>query len=172
MQAVNSGAGCCISTATGPLPACPVAVCNLCTLFGRLFVKTVRPMLSLRCLAVCPACPISNIGALWPNGWMDQDETWHANRPRPGTHGVRWGPSPPPLKGHSPLFSANARCGQTAGWTKMPLGMEVGLSPCDFVSDGQPAAPEKKSTPPSPNFRPMCIVAKRLDGSSCQLVWR
>ena len=22
-------------------------------------------------------------GVLWPNGWMDQDETWHAGRTRP-----------------------------------------------------------------------------------------
>jgi len=36
----------------------------------------------------------------------------------------------PPTKGHIPIpqFSANVRCGQTAGWIKMPLGMEVGLS--------------------------------------------
>jgi len=33
-------------------------------------------------------------------------------------------------------FSANVRCGQTAGWTKIPLGMEVGLDPGDFVFDG------------------------------------
>ena len=31
-----------------------------------------------------------------------------------------------PKKERSPLFSANVRCGQMAGWTKMPLGMEVG----------------------------------------------
>jgi len=30
-------------------------------------------------------------------------------------------------------------CGQTAGWIKMVLGMEVGLSPGDFVLDGDPA---------------------------------
>jgi len=30
--------------------------------------------------------------------------------------------APPPLKGHSSQYSADARCGQTAGWTKMPLG--------------------------------------------------
>ena len=24
-----------------------------------------------------------------------------------------------------PQFSSNVRCGQTAGWTEMPLGMEV-----------------------------------------------
>jgi len=45
----------------------------------------------------------------------------------------------------------------------MPLGMEVGLGPGDFVLDGDPAPPEKKGT--APNFRPMSIVAKRLDGS-------
>jgi len=32
------------------------------------------------CLSVCPVC---DIGVLWPNGWMDQYETWHAGRPRP-----------------------------------------------------------------------------------------
>jgi len=37
---------------------------------------------------------------------------------------LRWGRSSPSLKGHSPQFLANARCGQTAGWTKMPLGMD------------------------------------------------
>ena len=38
-----------------------------------------------------------------------------------------------------------------AGWIKMPLGMEVGLGPGDFVLDGDPAPPSKKGTAP-PNF--------------------
>jgi len=50
-------------------------------------------------------------------------------------------PAPPPLKGHSPQFSANVRCGQTAGWTKMPLDMVVGLGPGDFVFDGDSSPP-------------------------------
>ena len=50
-------------------------------------------------------------------------------------------PAPPPLKGHSPQFSANFRCGQTAGWTKMPLGMEINLGPGDVVLDGVAAPP-------------------------------
>ena len=41
-------------------------------------------------------------------------------------------------------FSARVRCVQTAGWTKMPLGMQVGLGPGDFVLDGDPAPPEKR----------------------------
>jgi len=42
----------------------------------------------------------------------------------PGDFVLDGDPVLPPLKGHSPQFSANVRCGQTAGWTKMPLGME------------------------------------------------
>ena len=38
-------------------------------------------------------------------------------------------------------FSAHFYCRQTAGCIKMPLGMEVGLSPGDFVLDGDPAYP-------------------------------
>jgi len=43
-----------------------------------------------------------------------------------GTRNIVLGgdPAPPPVKGHSPQFSANVRCGETAGWTKMPLGVE------------------------------------------------
>jgi len=73
-------------------------------------------------------------------------------------------PALPPLKGHSPQFSAHVRCGQTALWTKMSIGMEVDLGAGDFVLDGDPA-PRKK-------FRPMSIVAKRLDGSKCDLICR
>ena len=48
--------------------------------------KTVRCMLSDRSLSVCPVC---NVGVLGPNGWMDQDETWHAGRPPPCPHCIR-----------------------------------------------------------------------------------
>ena len=38
-------------------------------------------------------------------------------------------PVPPPRKkGPNPQFSARVRCGQTARWIKMPLGMEFGAS--------------------------------------------
>ena len=69
---------------------------------------------------------------LWPNGWMDQDDTWHEGGAWSRPHCARWGPSSPPQnqkKGQSPQFSANFYCGQTAGWMKMPLGMEVDLGP-------------------------------------------
>ena len=53
----------------------------------------------------------------------------------------------------------------------MPLGMDVGLSPGDFVLDGNPAPYPKRGGAP-PDFRPKSIVAKRLHGSRCHLVRR
>ena len=44
---------------------------------------------------------------------------------------------------------AIVRCGKTAGWTKMPLGMEVGFGSGDFVFDGDPATSRKVHTHPT-----------------------
>jgi len=49
--------------------------------------------------------------------------------------------------------------------------VQVGLSPGDFVLDGDPAS-YPKSGGASPNFRPMSTVDKRLHGSGCHLVRR
>ena len=43
-------------------------------------------------------------------------------------------------------------CGQTVGWIKMNLGMEVGLGPVHIVLDGVPAPPQKRGTAPAPQF--------------------
>jgi len=51
-----------------------------------------------------------------------------------------------------------------AAGIKMPLGMEVGLGPGDFVLDGTPLPLPKKGAEP-PDFRPIFIVAIWLDGS-------
>jgi len=53
----------------------------------------------------------------------------------------------------------------------MKLGTEVGLGPGDIVLDGDPAIPERAQSP-LPNFLPMSVVAKRMDGSRCDLVRR
>jgi len=37
-------------------------------------------------------------------------------------------------------------CGQTVGWIKMKLVMEVGLGPGHIVLDGDPSAPTKRVT--------------------------
>jgi len=77
--------------------------------------KTVRPVLSDRCLS-CPVClsyPVCDVGVLWPNGWTDQNETWHAGRPRPRPHCVGWGPTSP--KGaQPPIFGPCSLCPN--GW--------------------------------------------------------
>jgi len=78
----------------------------------------------------------------WPNGLMDQDGTWHVGSPQPRPHCARWGPISPPKKKHSPPFSAHIYRGQTAGRTKMALGMEIGLGPGHIVLHGHPALPQ------------------------------
>ena len=45
---------------------------------------------------------------------------------------VRWGCGPR-------KFSAHVYCDQMAGWMELILGMVVGLSPGEFVLDGDPA---------------------------------
>ena len=73
--------------------------------------------------------PIFGPYPLRPNGCIDQDATWYGGRPRPRRHCVRWGPrSPLPKRGRGRApskFSAHVYCGQTAGWMKLVLGMEV-----------------------------------------------
>jgi len=53
----------------------------------------------------------------------------------------------------------------------MPLDRDVGLDPGHIVLDGDPAPPPPKGAQ-FPNFWPMSVVAKRLDGSRCHLVGR
>ena len=155
-------------------------------LFGRPFLKRFALCYrSVVCLSVLSVC---NVGALWPNDWIDQDETWRAGRPRPWPYCVRWGPTSPPPKGHSPpiigpyllrpigcmdqdatWYGARPRPGDfvldgdPAGCIKMVLGMEVGLNPPPLPKRGRSSLP---------NVRPMSIVAKQLDGSRWHLAWR
>ena len=60
-------------------------------------------------------------------------------------------------------------CGQTVGRIKVKLGMPVGPGPGHIVLDGDSLLP-KGAQPPI--FRPMSVVAKRLDGLRCQLICR
>jgi len=62
-------------------------------------------------------------------------------------------------KGHSPQFSTNVCCGQTARWIKVPLRTEVGLGPGDTVLDGDPAPPLETGT--AAHLWIMFIVTKR-----------
>jgi len=65
---------------------------------------------------------------------------------------------PPQQRGRSPRpapsqFSAHFYCAQTAECIKMPLGLEVGLSPGEFVLDGDPAPFAKGGRSSLPNFK-------------------
>ena len=62
-------------------------------------------------------------------------------------------------------------CGQKVGRIQMKLGKQVGLGPGHIVLDGNPAPPPSKGDG-APNFRPIFVVAKWLDGSRCHLVGR
>ena len=87
-----------------PKPSCALvsASLNQCR-FCASVCKTVRPMLSDRCpvsLSVCLSCLRR---ALWPNGWTDQDETWHAGL-GPGHIVLDRDPAPPPQRGTAANF--------------------------------------------------------------------
>ena len=107
---------------------------------------------------------------LRPNDWIHQDISWCGGRPRPRRHCVRCGPSSPVKRAQPPPNFRPKYCGQTTEWMKIPLGTEIDLGPGDIVLDGDPAAPHKGHS--TPTFRPMSILAKRLDGSRYHLVRR
>jgi len=107
-----------------------------------------------RKLGVC-ACPFGGSGAgspsnrRWPGPspasmqsftlihpavW--QQKTWAADYMNAGKFRTQL----PSCRGYSPQFSAHVRCCLAAGWTKMPLGLEVGLGPGDSVRWG-PSSP-------------------------------
>ena len=56
----------------------------------------------------------------------------------------------------SPRFSVHVYCGQTAGWSKMPLGMEVGLAPAHIALDGDRDLPLQKGAQPQFLARVCC----------------
>jgi len=93
---------------------------------------------------------------------MHQDATWYGGRTPPRGLCVIGDPALPSQKGggawgRSPKFSAHVYCGQTAGWIKMALGMEVGLGPVHIVLDGDTAAFPKKGAEPPPIFGPSLL---------------
>ena len=85
-------------------------------------------------MSVCPVLSVCDVRALWPNGWTDQDMKLGMQAGLDPDHIVLDGdPAPPPQRGTAPTqFSTHICCGQMAAWIKMPLGMEIGLSPGDF----------------------------------------
>jgi len=78
----------------------------------------------------------------------------------------------PPKRAQLLQSSAHVCCGQTAAWIKVPFGTEICLGPGDIVLDGEPAPHSEKGAQHPHTFWPMSSVAKRLDGSRCDVVRR
>ena len=115
---------------------------------------------------------VCDVGVLWPNGCMDQDETWHAGRPRPWPHSVKWGPiSPPPKGGGAPNFRPISVVAKWLHVSRCHFIWRKDLPRRLCVRWGPSFPPQKGGRVPLPNFRPMSIVAKRLDGSKWHLAW-
>ena len=105
--------------------------------------------------------PFCNIGVLWPNGWMDQDETWHG--------GLEVGLSPDhivldrdpasPKRGTATNFQSMSVVAKQLDGSriKMPLGTEVGLGPGDILLDGDPTPPKRGTAAPPLLFSP-CLL--------------
>ena len=123
--------------------------------------------------------PIFDPCLLWPDGWMDQDGTWHGVRPWSSPYCARWGHSSPPPKGLRDIvfdvdpatprkngtptptqLLVHVYCGQMAGWMKTPLGTEVDHGPGHIILAA-------KGPQQLPYFRPMSIVATVARLSYC-----
>jgi len=103
-------------------------------------------MLSVRCLSVLSVClSVTLVHCCQTVGRIKTKLGMEVGL-GPGHTVLDGDPPSPPLKGHSPQFSA-----QIAAWIKMSLGMELGLGPGDFVLDGDPAPLLKKGAKP-PKF--------------------
>jgi len=130
---------------------------------------------------------VCDVGALWPNGCTDQDETWQAGRPRPWPHCVKWGSSSPRKGARQPPHSKFTGAGfayvriirgpcllwpngcmhQDKTWhggRPRPSPNCVKRDPSPLPKGAQPHSNQEISV--------MSVVVKRLDGSRCSLVRR
>jgi len=67
-------------------------------------------------------------------------------------------------------FMAHVYCGQTAGWVKTPLGMEVDLGPGHIMLDGIPALRETGTAAPH-HFGPCLLWARSPILASAELLF-
>ena len=136
--------------------------------FGQPFVKRFTLCYrSVVCLSVLSVCLVFDVGVLWPNGWTDQDEFWHAGRPRPRRLCDGWVPSYSRKRRHThpTQLLAHVYCGQTAGWMETPLGTEVDLGPGHTVLDGTPGLRVRGTAAPplfGPCLSPISATAELL----------
>jgi len=135
--------------------------------------KTVRPMLSDRCLSLLSCLSVTLVYCGQTVGQIKVKlGSWHAGRSQPWPHCVRWGPSSASPKGAQPpifgpyLLWPNGWMDQDATWYE---GRPRPKRHC--VTWGPSSPPPKRGQRP-PNFRSMSVVGKQLHGSRYHLVWR
>jgi len=92
--------------------------------------------------------PLFGQCVLWLNGWMDQDATWYAGRPRPRPHCFRWDPVLPNKRSTAAPLLAHVYCGQTARRIKISLGTELGLGHRPHFLRQRPNSPTERGTAP------------------------
>ena len=101
-------------------------------------------------------------------GWIEMPLGKEVGLDQPRRHCVRWGPSSPPKRATEKPPTLFGPCILWPnGWITMPCSMEVslGLGAGYIVLDGEH---QKKGT--APNFRPVSVVDKQLDGSRCHFM--
>jgi len=128
---------------------------SLETRFWRLFVKRYV-VCCQRQLSVCPVLCVCDVDVLWPNGWMDQDGTWHGGGPRSRPYCARWGPSFPSRKkgAQPPIFGPFLLWPK--GWMHQDATWYGGRpQPRRRCVRWGPSSPSLKGT--APNFQPMSL---------------
>jgi len=121
-----------------------VTLCNeflffCCISFWATVGKTVCPILSECCLycTLSLSFPVCSVSVLWPSGWMDQDDTWLADRPWPWHIVLDGDPTPSPQRGRAPNF-----------WPISVVARWLDGSRCHVVGSGDPAPLPKKGAEP------------------------
>jgi len=145
-------------------PLSRLLVFDLATNFRATDCKTLRPILSVRCLSVClsvlSVClSVTLVYCGQTVGWIKMKFGMEVGL-GPGHIVLDGNPAPPPSKGAQPpifgpcLLWPNGWIDQDATW----YGGRP-RPPGHIVLHRDPAPPPKRGT--APNFRPMSIVAKR-----------
>jgi len=78
----------------------------------------------------------------------------------------------PPKKGHNPPIFGPCLLWPSSCMYQDTTWYRGSLSLGDIMVDGDPAPRPLKGHSCTPNFRPVSVVAKRLDGLRCDLVRR
>ena len=131
-------------------------------------------MLSDCCLSVSLSCPVCNVGALWPNSWTDQYETWHAGLRvglSPGHIVLDGNPAPLPKGAQPPNFRPIAVAAKWLHGSRCHLVWGRPLPRRLYVRWGPSPLP-KRGRSSLPNFRRISIVAKMPLGMEVGLIPR